>query len=95
MGLYKDSYRLEDFNLTITPAYALCLDIRSGLNGEAIASFGVFQSRADAFNGTKPFEEKNVSFIADKKNPVWEQAYVEAKRTVFEDWTDDIPDTSV
>ena len=91
MGLKTKKYNIKKLGITIPDAYAICEQIFSDESGKTFAHFGIYQKREDAFNETiQPIETYSVSFTADKSQPLFEQAYLQAKSDLFTQWKDDI-----
>lgn len=91
MGLKTTNYFVPPVGITIPQAYAVCDVISSTINGYCTASFAIGPDRESIYAKTYvPIEVKVIKFNVDKNIPLWEQAYVEAKKTIFEGWQDDI-----
>lgn len=90
MGLKTTNYTVFELGLTIDNAYAKIYSICIDNYGNAKAVIAIQQSR-DTIDTLEPLELHEVNFIADKTQPIFEQAYIAAKANGFNLWDDDIP----
>lgn len=88
MGLKKDSYKIENLNIEISPAYAMIGRIEIE-NGSAIAEMKIHKTREE-LEQYEPLETSYLSCFLDRNKSVYEQIYAEAKKGIFKDWEDSI-----
>lgn len=88
MGLKKNNYNIEKLNITISPAYAMVGKIEIE-NDTAIAEMKIHKTRAD-LEEYESLEVVNISCHIDRNLSVYEQIYIEAKKDLFKNWSDDI-----
>lgn len=88
MGLKKNNYNIEKLNITISPAYAMVGKIEIE-NDTAIAEMKIHKTRTN-LEEYEPLEVINISCPIDRNLSVYEQIYIEAKKDLFKNWSDDI-----
>jgi hypothetical protein len=92
MGLIKKDGHLIK-GVLIQPAYAKVIAISYNEEmGEApaFAMFGISTTRENLNNGLI-LSTESINFTIDKKaDHIFEDAYTQAKETIFQDWEDDI-----
>lgn len=89
MGLKTTNYRLENFGITIPEAYARLTNISINVNGWAIGTFEIHQTREDLAISDS-LEKKYIEVFINKDLPIYTQIYNASKEKVFADWEDDI-----
>jgi hypothetical protein len=89
MGLIKTNYMIEDMGIILPKAYAQINNISVGIDGNAIATFLIQQSREDIINKDSC---DTIIFRCpiDKTLPIHKQIYEKSKLEIFKDWEDDI-----
>jgi hypothetical protein len=92
MGLIKKKYVIENLGVTIENVYAKIVVLTSEFDGNSVVTLQIKKKREDFDDrNIQPIAQISIPFIADKKLPLWEQGYIEAKKTAeFEGWIDDI-----
>lgn len=93
MGLKTNNYNVNDINLVLPTAYAQITHLSVDLKGIASAIFSIQQNR-DMISENNAIETKHIRCLIDKEQPVHGQIYIEAKKSIFKDWEDDIVETT-
>lgn len=94
MGLKTTNYNVQNYNLTLTEAYAQITNLSIDKEGCASAIFEVQQTRNDISHST-PLETYFFNCAIDKDLPVHKQVYEAAKLKIFTNWEDDIVEDEV
>ena len=90
MGLIKkNNYNIEELGITVPQAYARLISISLDCNGNANAIFNIHQNREDTVRKS-PLDKVYIDTKINKDLPIYEQIYIAAKETIFNDWEDDI-----
>lgn len=89
MGLKTTNYKVQQFNLVLSEAYAKITDVIIDPKGNATATFAIQQSR-DAVDHSAPLTKMRLNCQIDKDLPIYEQIYKTSKIMMFKDWEDDI-----
>lgn len=89
MGLKTTNYKVQQYDLVLSDAYAKITDITIDHAGNATATFAIQQSR-DAVSKSAPLMEMRLDCKINKDLPVYEQIYTLSKVFMFKDWEDDI-----
>ena len=89
MGLKTTNYKLQQYDLVLSDAYAKITDIMIDHAGNATATFAIQQSR-DAVSKSAPLMEVRLDCKINKDLPIYEQIYTLSKVFMFKDWEDDI-----
>ena len=91
MGLMTSNYEVSGLGITLSEAYAKVGKIEIDRVGNAKAFLEIQQTREDV-ETLQSLETHEVNFVADKTQPIYEQAYIAAKSSMFSNWIDDIPE---
>lgn len=91
MGLIKTNYEIKELGVTIDKVYAKIVVLTSENKGQSVATLQIRKTKTEFDDAVlQPIKQTSIPFVADKTLPLWEQGYVEAKKsTYFEGWEDD------
>lgn len=94
MGLKKKNVLISALGITVPEAYAQVESLRVGFDGNCFAKFKIQTSR-ETMADKSSLDEVLIRTRVDKTLPVYKQVYEYAKKEIFKDWQDDIPEEEV
>ena len=89
MGFMRKNYEIEDNGIILPEAYAQINNLSVNIDGMANAMF-VIQKDRDSVSTKKSLDTIVYRCEVDKNLPIFKQVYENAKKDIFNEWTDDI-----